>query len=1547
MRRYRASLVVLMVLPALVGPPAQASVASPPNDDFANAQTIVGTSGSVDGNLVGATVEAAEPESTTISSSIWYRWTAPESGLFRFDTSTGVLEADLWLYTGSSLSELAWAPKDWCPPTTAYDLTTQVLHATADVTYSFRLTGYSASAEFGRTTLKWAPQTRPANDNFAAATPVAGFEPVLAGNNCAASAESGEPLDNYTSRRTVWFSWTPTVTVTESLPAVAQHLIVTVYTGSSVSTLTRVARSADVHGEYGASFTAKVGTTYRVQVDSQGNPDYGVVGPQPPFTVALRKSVPCNDAFSCYDGLADGSPLPLTGSVLTDSVYATAEAGEPAHAGSPASHSLWWRIVPPVAATVTLSTVGSGIDTVLGVYTGTRVDALTLVAADDDSAGAGASRVTFQASGGTAYIVAVDGKAGAEGQVRLAWRLDIPPPRNDMFAGAVALTGGQGGSQSYTWSASKEPGEPAHEGVAGGRSVWWRYTAPAAGRLHLVLQGGYTVLSVYRGSSVSALVRVAGARQMGIAPAVVDVDVSANVTYHIAVDVTDLVYGPGVVHLEWSSFPPRPPNDDIAKATLISGASGAVDGHDVGATQAEVDEPGTKSQPNSSVFYRWTAPSSGPYVFNTLTSDYDTDLWIYRGWGSSLARLPLVAHNDDAVQWRLDPDDYRDVIGADHTSADGLNAIAGQVYTILVDGSALQQGRFRLQWAPAPPWAPPNDMFAAAQALSGASGSVTAHLAESTWQPGEPEWVSELCCSVWYTWTAPATGQVAFWTSNQGVSPVLSVYTGATLQTLTPVAENGVGIATVGARVTIGAVAGTTYRIRLALHAGLGAYWPATAQLRWGPPPPPPANDTFAAAPLLSGPGGSVDGTCQWATREPGEPNPEYPRPVASVWYRWTAPTTGTASFWIQGRGLSPEVAVYTGSRVDELTLLQGIGTPGEELLYSGVRITFPTTAGVTYAIQVQGSDTQGGPFRMLWNTRPPPHDNLADALPLSGARGVSPGDDWTATTIRATTEPGEPGYDPARSRATVWFRWTAPASGPVRFSVADASASNVLTAYSGTAYGALAQLARTDYGYWHEMRWDAVAGTSYLIAGDTGIESGQLRVQWSQYADQVKPSGTIAIDGGAASTTNRMVTLTLSATDNVGVTGVRISNSPTLEEVGGDAGAQQRLMWGADVDGDPGTVRWSLTDLFYGGNNAVGTKTVYVQWRDAQGNWSPVASDTIVANLTPIGDTLPPTGSVTVNAAAAYTSSPSVQLSMPASDLWSGVAMVRISNRPETSRGLLVYGLTRDWTTTPQPWSLADASYGGSAANGTRTVYVQFRDGAGNWSKVYTDTIVLDTVAPGAHAPAAVPAGGARVGASVPTAVRWSATDATSGVAAYQLEQSVDGGAWARISLPAPLTTSTVRALTPGHTYRFRSRASDRAGLWSGWQHGPTLTPALRQETSAALTWSGTWTRSAVAGASGGYVRSSTRAGARATFTADMRAVGWVATRSPNRGKATIYVDGVAVATVDLYATSVRPARVVFVRSWTSPGTHAVAVRVAGTAGRPRVDVDAFVTLR
>jgi hypothetical protein len=89
-----------------------------------------------------------------------------------------------------------------------------------------------------------------------------------------------------------------------------------------------------------------------------------------------------------------------------------------------------------------------------------------------------------------------------------------------------------------------------------------------------------------------------------------------------------------------------------------------------------------------------------------------------------------------------------------------------------------------------------------------------------------------------------------------------------------------------------------------------------------------------------------------------------------------------------------------------------------------------------------------------------------------------------------------------------------------------------------------------------------------------------------------------------------------------------------------------------------------------------------------------------------------------------------------------------------------------------------------------------------------------------------------------------------------------------------------------------------------------------------------------------------STQQGARATLAFEGRSVSWMATRGPKRGKARVFVDGVRVATVDLYASSNQYRRVVFSKSWTEAGSHTIEIRVLGTSGRPRVDVDAVVVV-
>ena len=195
-----------------------------------------------------------------------------------------------------------------------------------------------------------------------------------------------------------------------------------------------------------------------------------------------------------------------------------------------------------------------------------------------------------------------------------------------------------------------------------------------------------------------------------------------------------------------------------------------------------------------------------------------------------------------------------------------------------------------------------------------------------------------------------------------------------------------------------------------------------------------------------------------------------------------------------------------------------------------------------------------------------------------------------------------------------------------------------------------------------------------------------------------------------------------------------------------------------------------------------------------------------------------------------------------------------------------------------------------------------------------------------------------------------WSATDRTSGVGRYHVQQSTSGRPWATVALP--VTTRLSRALNHGYTYQFRVRAQDRAGNWGAWRYGPRFNVFVRQETSTAILYGGTWRRLAVVGASAGYVKFARVAGAKARRAVSGRSIALVSSRGPNRGKAAIYLDGStrAAAIVDLYAPTTQVRRVVFARSWATWGSHTIEIRLLGTRNArswgTRVDLDALVAL-
>ena len=144
----------------------------PANDNFANAQLISGTSGSVTGTNVGATVEPGEQtiQDTRGGASVWYKWTVPVTGSYQFDTCSanpGVYGL-IGLFTGDTVSnatEFGPGPSpDLCP---AGEAGSTIITGTmsAGLTLYIKFDGYNENGSNanppyeGPFTLEWSQQS--------------------------------------------------------------------------------------------------------------------------------------------------------------------------------------------------------------------------------------------------------------------------------------------------------------------------------------------------------------------------------------------------------------------------------------------------------------------------------------------------------------------------------------------------------------------------------------------------------------------------------------------------------------------------------------------------------------------------------------------------------------------------------------------------------------------------------------------------------------------------------------------------------------------------------------------------------------------------------------------------------------------------------------------------------------------------------------------------------------------------------------------------------------------------------------------------------------------------------------------------------------------------------------------------------------------------------------------------------------------------------------------------------------------------------------------
>ncbi len=167
-----------------------------------------------------------------------------------------------------------------------------------------------------------------------------------------------------------------------------------------------------------------------IGVDGITAPDCTEVGKAVTATEMITPA-PANDNFANAQVITGTS-----GTVAGTTLGATRQAGEPNHGGGTGSlagtASVWYQFTAAGSGTATITTCNSGFDTLLGVYTGSAVNALSIVGQNDDNGVAACasslhSRVQFPATQGTTYRVAVDGYGTAKGAVSLNWTLPAAP----------------------------------------------------------------------------------------------------------------------------------------------------------------------------------------------------------------------------------------------------------------------------------------------------------------------------------------------------------------------------------------------------------------------------------------------------------------------------------------------------------------------------------------------------------------------------------------------------------------------------------------------------------------------------------------------------------------------------------------------------------------------------------------------------------------------------------------------------------------------------------------------------------------------------------------------------------------------------------------------------------------------------------------------------------------------------------------------------------------------------------------------------------------
>ncbi len=463
----------------------------------------------------------------------------------------------------------------------------------------------------------------------------------------------------------------------------------------------------------------------------------------------------------------------------------------------------------------------------------------------------------------------------------------------------------------------------------------------------------------------------------------------------------------------------QPANDNFANRETIIGTN------ILGTLAGSTSEAGEPMLPGISTgqtaWWTWTAPSNGIVTLNVSATNFNPLLTVYAG--SNVEHLSLVASNNFLAcysggcgcNWRM-------------RNSTSFHVARGQAYQIAIDSALFTDSHFvvpsvpyvrstnffapgsvptldilereaaqttnvfvpdsgqttnilagealnvSFQFTPAPP----NDYFAGRIRMRGSRFHFNASNSGAGKESGEPDHFGNRGgSSVWYSWTAPASGRVTLsvnnippylppswygWSGWYGYHeminlfsfcgyevdqnpppqffPVFAVYTGTSVDSLVSVNALPLALSDYPHAISFDAIKGRAYQIAFDGNQGTTGETPLYLALTT-----PAINDNFERRIPVRGIYIVATGYNAGATRQTNEPAPQDGSVGKSVWWSWRAPVSGTVSIDASASESQFPISVFTGAR---LSTLHTVARSTDSAL------TFEAVAGQTYQISVE-----------------------------------------------------------------------------------------------------------------------------------------------------------------------------------------------------------------------------------------------------------------------------------------------------------------------------------------------------------------------------------------------------------------------------------------------------------------------------------------------------------------------------------------------------------------------------------------------------------------